>query len=127
MENTMKHFMMLFCLALSPLSFAYGDDSSGDGTNTGSKSSGGGYGSGSGGSAAALLAVGAIVYYMRRGNDDESGDEAGIWICKKASKKVNLIFPLVTITTLKMILQITHMTLGSSSNKFQLNLTYKFN
>ena len=33
----MKHFMMLLCLALSPLSFAYGDDTSGDGTNTGSK------------------------------------------------------------------------------------------
>ena len=46
MENTMKHLMMLLGLALSPLSFAYGDDTSGDGTNTGSKSSGGGYGSG---------------------------------------------------------------------------------
>ena len=122
----MKHFMMLLCLALSPLSFAYGDDTSGDGTNTGSKSSGGGYGSGSGGSAAALLAVGAIVYYMRKGNDDESGDESGFGFVRNIREsKFDISFG--NNNYFKDDLTNYSYDFSSSSNKFQLNLTYKFN
>ena len=67
----MKNFMMILCLLASPLTFAYGDDAS-DGSNTGGNKSSGGYGSGSGGSAAALIAVGAIIYFVRKNNDDKS-------------------------------------------------------
>ena len=63
----MKNFMMILCLLASPLTFAYGDDAS-DGSNTGGNKSSGGYGSGSGGSAAALIAVGAIIYFVRKNN-----------------------------------------------------------
>ena len=120
----MKHFMMLLCLALSPLSFAYGDDTSSDGTNTGSKSSGGGYGSGSGGSAAALLAVGAIVYYMRRGNDDN--DQAEFEFVKSIKEsKFDISFG--DNNYFKDDFTNYSYDFGSSNNKFQLNLTYKFN
>jgi hypothetical protein len=124
MENTMKNFMMLLCLVVSPLSFSYGDDTSGDGTNTGNKSSGGGYGSGSGGGAAALLAVGAIVYYMRRGNDDNDPSEFG-FVRNIKESKFDISFG--DNDYFKDDFTNYSYDLGSSSNKFQLNLTYKFN
>jgi hypothetical protein len=125
MENTMKNFIILFCLALSPLSFAqsYEDPPAGDDT---SNKSSGGYGSGGGGNAAALLAVGAIVYYMRRGNDDESGDESGFGFVRNIREsKFDISFG--DNNYFKDDLTNYSYDFSSSSNKFQLNLTYKFN
>ena len=119
----MKNFIILFCLALSPLSFAqsYEDPPAGDDT---SNKSSGGYGSGSGGSAAALLAVGAIVYYMRRGNDDNDQAEFGLVKTIKESK-----FDISFGDNNYFNDDLTNYSydFNSSSNKFQLNLTYKFN
>ena len=123
----MKHFMMLLSLALSPLSFAqsYEDPPAGDDTST--KSSGG-YGSGGGENAAALLAVGAIVYYMRRGNDDESGDESGFGFVRNIREsKFDISFGDNNYFKDKDDLTNYSYDFSSSSNKFQLNLTYKFN
>ena len=123
MENTMKNFIILFCLALSPLSFAqsYEDPPAGDDT---SNKSSGGYGSGGGGNAAALLAVGAIVYYMRRGNDDNDQAEFGF---VKSIKESKFDISFGDNNYFKDDFTNYSYDFGSSSNKFQLNLTYKFN
>ena len=121
----MKNFIILFCLALSPLSFAqsYEDPPAGDDK---SNKSSGGYGSGGGGNAAALLAVGAIVYYMRRGNDDESGDESGFGFVRNI-RESRLDISFGDNNYFKDDLTNYSYDFSSSSNKFQLNLIYKFN
>jgi hypothetical protein len=70
----MKYLAMLLCILISPISFA--SYHSGEGSGEGS-SGGGGYGSSSG-NAAALIAVGAVIYYLRRDNsENEESTEFG--------------------------------------------------
>ena len=118
----MKNFMMILCLLVTPLSFAYGDDSSGDGSSGGSKS-GGGYGSGSGGSAAALIAVGAIVYYIRKNRNNEES-QLGL-LSKFKENKFDISFG--NGRSFQDNFSNYQYDSGLLNNNFQINLRYNFN
>ena len=118
----MKNIIMILCLLVSSLTFAYGDDAS-DGSNTGSKKSGGGYGSGSEGSAAALIAVGAIIYFVRKNNDDEESKIG--FVRNDKGGKFDISFG--NDNYFKDSFSNYSNEFGPSSNKFQINLTYNFN
>ena len=124
MECIMKNFLMLLCLFISPLSFAYGHgggDSS-DGSNSSSKSSGG-YGCGSGSSAAALLAVGAVIYFVRRDNSEEESEFGFVRNFKKSKFDISL----GNNNYFQDSFENYSNGFGPSSNKFQVNLRYNFN
>jgi hypothetical protein len=122
MEKTMKNFIMILCLLMTPLSFAYGDDSSGEGSNSSSKS-GGGYGSGSGGSAAALIAVGAIVYYIRKNSNNE---ESQLGLLRKFEEsKFDISFG--NRRSFQDNFSNYQSDSGLLNNNFQINLKYNFN
>jgi len=117
----MKYLAMLLCILVSPISFA--SYHSGEGSGEGS-SGGGGYGSSSG-NAAALIAVGAVIYYVRRDNSkNEEGTEFG-YVKRSNESKVNISFG-----------DKNHFESGfvnysnqfdTKSNNFQVNLSYNFN
>ena len=121
MENPMKNFIMILCLLTSPLTFAYGDDTS-DGANTGGNKSSGGYGSGAGGSAAALIAVGAVIYFVRKNNDDESK-----FCFVRTEKESKFDGSFGDVNYFEDSFSNYSNEFGSSSNKFQINLRYNFN
>ena len=119
----MKNFALIICLLASPLTFASYHGGTGDGSSGGS---GGGYGGGSGGGAAALLAVGAIVYFMNRNTDEKKAESALVSRYKKSNFRISLG------SQIKYDFNTNHFNdfskqIDFPSNNFQLNLTYKFN
>jgi hypothetical protein len=117
----MKHLAMLFCILISPLSFA--SYHSGEGSSGGS-SGGGGYGSGSG-NAAALIAVGAVIYYLSRDNSESEESTDFGYVKRSNESKFNFSFG-----------DKDHFgnsfgnysnQFDSKSNNFQVNLSYNFN
>ena len=117
----MKHLAMLFCILISPLSLA--SYHSGEGSSGGS-SGGGGYGSGSG-NAAALIAVGAVIYYLSRDNSESEKSTDFGYVKRSNESKFNFSFG-----------DKDHFgnsfgnysnQFDSKSNNFQVNLSYNFN
>ena len=117
----MKHLAMLFCILISTLSFA--SYHSGEGSSGGS-SGGGGYGSGSG-NAAALIAVGAVIYYLSRDNSESEKSTDFGYVKRSNESKFNFSFG-----------DKDHFgnsfgsysnQFDSKSNNFQVNLSYNFN
>ncbi len=115
----MKYLVILLCLLLSPLSFASYHNESGSSGG----SSGGGYGGGSSGGALALVAVGALVYYMNRDTDDEDIESTFIQGYKKSKFNVSL----GSRKDFNNLSNNFSNNLNLPSNNFQLNLTYKLN
>ena len=117
----MKHLAMLLCMLISPLSFA--SYHSGEGSSGGS-SGGGGYG-GSSGNAAALIAVGAVIYYLRRDNS-ESEEKAEFGYVKRSNEsRFNISFGDKNHFDNSFANYSNQF--DSKSNNFQVNLSYNFN
>ena len=116
--------MLLFIL-ISTLSLAsyhkcegYGDVSSGG------SSGGGGYGSGSG-NAAALIAVGAVIYYLSRDNDES--DESSEFGNVKSSNESRFNISFGDKNHFDNSFNHYSNQFDSRSNNFQVNLSYNFN
>tara|TARA_B100000945_G_scaffold316803_1_gene318416 strand:- start:2726 stop:3085 length:360 start_codon:yes stop_codon:yes gene_type:complete len=119
----MKNIALALCILLSPLSYAtYHDGDTGGSTGGG----GGGYGGGSSGGAAALLLVGGLVYFMNRDTGGEETESTFIRRYKESNFRISLgsqnNYDFNKNHFNDFLNQI-----DSPSNKFQLNLIYKFN
>ena len=117
----MRHLTILLCLFISPLSFAsyHGSDGS-----SGGSSGGGGYG-GSSGNAAALIAVGAVIYYLSRDNSEsEESTEFGY---VKRSNKSRFYISFGDKNHFNNSFTNYSNQFDSKSNNFQVNLSYNFN
>ena len=118
----MKYLTIFLCLLLSPLSFGSyhneGESSSG--------SSGGGYGGGSSGGALALVAVGALVYYMNRDTEEDETESAFVRRYKESNFRISLGSENNYNFNDNHFDDFTNQ-IDIPSNNFQLNLTYKFN
>ena len=116
----MKHLAMLVCILISPLSFA--SYHSGEGSSGGS-SGGGGYG-GSSGNAAALIAVGAVIFYLRRDNgESEESTEFG-YIKRSNESRFNISFG--DKNNFDNNFANYSNQFDEKSNNFQVNLSYNF-
>lgn len=121
----MRHLTILLCLFISPLSFAsyHGSDGS-SGDSSGGSSGGGGYG-GSSGNAAALIAVGAVIYYLSRDNSEsEESTEFGY---VKRSNKSRFDISFGDKNHFDNSFTNYSNQFDSKSNNFQVNLSYNFN
>ena len=121
----MKYLAMLLCILISPLSLAsyHSGEGSSEGSSGGS-SGGGGYG-GSSGNAAALIAVGAVIYYLSRDND-ESDESTEFGNVKRSNEsRFNISFG----DKNHFDNSFNHYSnqFDSRSNNFQVNLSYNFN
>ena len=117
----MKYLAMLLFILISPLSFA--SYHSGEGSSEGS-SGVGGYGSSSG-NAAALIAVGAVIYYLRRDNSEgEASTEFG-YVKRSNEPRFNISFG--DKNHLDISVANYSNQFDSKSNNFQVNLSYNFN
>ena len=117
----MKSLAMLLCILISPISFA--SYHSGEGSGEGS-SGGGGYGSSSG-NAAALIAVGAVIYYLRRDNsENEESAEFG-YVKRSNESKFSISFG--DKNYFESIFANYSNQFDTKSNNFQVNLSYNFN
>ena len=121
----MKYLVMLLCILISPLSLAsyHSGEGSSEGSSGGS-SGGGGYG-GSSGNAAALIAVGAVIYYLSRDND-ESDESSEFGNVKRSNEsRFNISFG----DKNHFDNSFAHYSnqFDSKSNNFQVNLSYNFN
>jgi hypothetical protein len=117
----MKYLAMLLCILISPISFA--SYHSGEGSGEGS-SGGGGYGSSSG-NAAALIAIGAVIYYLRRDNsENEESTEFG-YVKRSNESKFNISFG--DKNHFESSFANYSNQFDTKSNNFQVNLSYNFN
>ena len=117
----MKHLALLLCILISPLSFA--SYHSGEGSSGGS-SGGGGYGSSSG-NAAALIAVGAVIYYLSRDNSESEKSTDFSYLKRSDESKFNISFGDKDHFG-NSFANYSHQ-FDSKSNNFQVNLSYNFN
>ena len=118
----MKNLALILCLLVSPLSYAsYHEPPGGDSSNEDSGSSDGGYGGGGGGGAVALIAVGALVYYMNRDTEEDETESSFIRRYKESNFKISLG------SDTRYNFNNYSSQIDSPYNNFQLNLTYKFN
>lgn len=118
----MKNLALILCLLVSPLSYAsYHEPPGGDSSNEDSGSSDGGYGGGGGGGAVALIAVGALVYYMNRDTEEDETESSFIRRYKESNFKISLG------SDTRYNFNNYSSQIDPPYNNLQLNLTYKFN
>ena len=117
----MKHIAILLCILISPLSFASYHSSEG---SSGGSSGGGGYGSSSG-NAAALIAVGAVIYYLRSNNIDSEESTEFVYVKRSNESRFNISFGDKNHFDNSVVNYSNQF--DSKSNNFQVNLSYNFN